>query len=71
MKSTEIMTSPKTGLTLVKLEKAGHIEWPVVYEWKPEAPEGTKWSSAKYFYSFEDAAEYYLKKLKEKDTEEK
>lgn len=71
MKSSEIVTNTKANLTLVKLEKAGRVEYPVVRDWNPDKPEGERWSSAKYFYTFEDAAEYYLGKIKEiKETHE-
>lgn len=57
MKSTPIYTNEE-GLTLVKLEKAQHIEWLVCRNFDSTKEEGNKWSSASYFESFEDATRY-------------
>lgn len=49
MKSEAIYTNSKAGKTLVRIHKAGRIEWAVCRDYDDEKPEGRKWSSAKYF----------------------
>lgn len=50
MKSEAIYTNSKAGKTLVRIHKAGRIEWAVCRDYDDEKPEGSKWSSAKYFW---------------------
>ena len=55
MKSTLIDTVNEKSI--VKLEKAGRIEWLVCRDYDDSKPEGSKWSSADYFDSLQDAVE--------------
>lgn len=45
---------------IVKLEKAGHVEWLACRDFDDSKPEGTKWSSAQYFLSLKDAVQAAL-----------
>ena len=55
MKSTLIDTINEKSI--VKLEKAGRIEWLVCRDYDASKPEGSKWSSADYYDSLQDAIE--------------
>lgn len=61
MKSTFI--DMVNGKAIVKLEKAGRVEWLACRDFDDSKPEGTKWSSAQYFGSLEDAVEYAKNEL--------
>ena len=60
MKSTFI--DMVNGKAIVKLEKAGRVEWLACIGFDDTKPEGSKWSSASYFDSLLDAVEYAKKK---------
>ena len=40
---------------VVKLEKAGRVEWLTCHDYDESKPKGSKWSSASFFDSFEEA----------------
>lgn len=56
MKSTAI--TEMNNKTIVKLEKAGRIEWVVARNFDDSKPEGQKWDSATYFGTLEEAVRY-------------
>lgn len=50
------------GKAIIRLEKAGRIEWVVARDYEENAQEGTKWSSGQYFSTLYDAVAYAEKK---------
>lgn len=56
MKTTAI--TKMNNMTIVKLEKAGRIEWVVARNFDDTKPEGQKWDSGIYFDTLEDAVCY-------------
>ena len=56
MKTTKIETVGK--YTIVKLEKAGRIEWVVCRDYNSSLAEGTQWSCGVYFDSLGEAVAY-------------